>query len=92
LATQKGVYEFHHHRQLLNQPDGVEKVAQILKLSKSSAEVQQRVIQILKNYYDDPVLKGKHIIQLTSGDEGFPRPILLIERLPGYMPRWIVFY
>jgi len=33
---------------LLNQPDGVEKVAQILKLSKSSAEVQQRVIQILK--------------------------------------------
>jgi len=31
--------------------------------------------QILKNYYDDPVLK--HIIQLTSGDEGFPRPILI---------------
>jgi len=48
----KGVYEFHHHRQLLNQPDGVEKVAQILKLSKSTAEVQQRVIQILKNYYN----------------------------------------
>jgi len=25
----KGVYEFHHHRQLLNQPDGVEKVARL---------------------------------------------------------------
>jgi len=60
----------------LNQPDGVEKVAQILKLSKSTAEVQQRVIQILKNYYNAPLLKGKHIIQLTSGDEGFPKPLI----------------
>ena len=77
LLAQRGVYEFHHHRQLLNQPDGVEKVAQILKLSKSTYEVQQRVIQILKNYHDDPVLEGKHIIQLTSGDEGFPRPIFI---------------
>ena len=77
LLAQKGVYEFHHHRQLLNQPDGVEKVAQILKLSTSSAEVQQRVIQILKNYYAAPLLEGKHIIQLTSGDEGFPKPILI---------------
>jgi len=57
LLAQK-VYEFHHHRQLLNQPDGVEKVAQILKLNKSAAEVQQRVIQILKNYYN-PTSKGK---------------------------------
>ena len=77
LLAQKGVYEFHHHRQLLNQPDGVEKVAQMLKLSLSSDEVQQRVIQILRNYHDDPVLEGKHIIELTSGDEGFPRPILI---------------
>ena len=75
LLAQKGVYEFHHHRQLLNQPDGVEKVAQMLKLSTSSDEVQQRVIQILKNYQDAPVLEGKHIIELTSGDEGFPKPI-----------------
>ncbi len=77
LLAQKGVYEFHHHHQLLEQPDGVEQVAQILKLSTSSDEVQQRVIQILKNYHDHPVLEGKHIIQLTSGDEGFPRPILI---------------
>jgi len=78
LLAQKGVYEFHHHHsQLLNQPDGVERVAQLLLLSRSTFEVQQRVIQILKNYHDDPVLVGKHIIQLTRGDEGFPRPILI---------------
>lgn len=79
LLAQKGVYEFHHHSQLLNEPDGVEKVAQMLKLSKSSDEVQQRVTQILKNYHDAPVLDGKHIIQLTSGDEGFPRPIWIAQ-------------
>ncbi len=75
LLAQKGVYEFHHHSQLLNQPNGVEIVAQMLRLSKSTDEVQQRVIQILKNYHDDPVLVGKQIVQLTRGDEGFPDPI-----------------
>jgi hypothetical protein len=80
ILAQKGVYEFHHHRQLLNQPDGVEKVAQILKLSKSSFEVQQRVRQILKNYHDTPLLLGKRIIQLTRGDEGFPRPIIITQQ------------
>lgn len=80
LLAQKGVYEFHHHHQLLNQPDGVEQIARILKLSKSSDEVQQRVIQILKNYHEDPVLAGKQIIELTSGDEGFPEPILVVHQ------------
>lgn len=80
LLAQKGVYEFHHHHRLLNQPDGVEKVAKLLKLSTAADEVQQRVIQILKNYYDDPVLEGKHIIELTSGEEGFPKPILIDQQ------------
>lgn len=75
LLAQKGVYEFHHHHQLLTQPDGVEKIAQMLKLSKLAAEIQQRVIQILKNYHKQPFLKGKQIIELTSGEEGFPKPI-----------------
>lgn len=79
LLAQKGVYEFHHHHQLLTEPDGVEKVAQMLKLGKSSYEVQQRVIQILKNYHDEPVLAGKHIIEITSGEEGFPKPILIVH-------------
>lgn len=75
ILAQKGVYEFHHHSELLSQPDGVEKVAQLLKLNKTTEEVQQRVIQILKNYHHAPLLEGKHIVQLTRGDEGFPRPI-----------------
>ncbi|MBR8832469.1 MAG: PD-(D/E)XK nuclease family protein [Stigonema ocellatum SAG 48.90 = DSM 106950] len=77
LLAQKGVYEFHHHRHLLNQPDGAEKIAQLLKLSNSTDEVQQRVLQILKNYHNAPLLLGKRIILLTRGDEGFPKPILI---------------
>ncbi len=80
LLAQKGVYEFHHHRQLLKQPDGVEKVAQLLKLGKLAAEIQQRVIQILKNYHNHPLLAGKQIIELTSGEEGFPKPILIEQQ------------
>ena len=82
LLAQKGVYEFHHHHQLLNQPDGVEIIANMLKLSRLAAEIQQRVIQILKNYHHDPFLQGKQIIELTSGEEGFPQPILITQ--PNY--------
>ncbi|MCC5639953.1 PD-(D/E)XK nuclease family protein [Nostoc sp. CHAB 5844] len=77
ILAQKGVYEFHHNRHLLNKSDGVEKVAQLLKLSNTSYQVQQRVIQILKKYQNAPLLRGKNILQLTSGDEGFPKPILI---------------
>ncbi|BAY18602.1 hypothetical protein NIES2109_00690 [Nostoc sp. HK-01] len=77
ILAQKGVYEFHHNRHLLNKSDGVEKVAQLLKLSNTSYQVQQRVIQILKKYQDAPLLRGKNILQLTPGDEGFPKPILI---------------
>ncbi|OUL27560.1 PD-(D/E)XK nuclease family protein [Nostoc sp. 106C] len=77
ILAQKGVYEFHHHRHLLNQTDGVAKVAQLLKLRHSSDEVQQRVLQILQKYHDAPLLLNKQILQLTPGDEGFPRPILI---------------
>ena len=77
LLAQKGVYEFHQHTQLLQLPDGVERVARLLRLNKSTSEVQQRVIQILKNYRNAPVLVGKRIVLLTRGDEGFPRPIAI---------------
>ncbi|QLE56191.1 PD-(D/E)XK nuclease family protein [Nostoc sp. TCL26-01] len=79
ILAQKGVYEFHHNRHLLTRTDGVEQVAQLLKLSNSSVQVQQRVLRILQKYYDAPLLLGKRILQLTRGDEGFPKPIL-IER------------
>jgi hypothetical protein len=77
LLAQKGVYEFHHHRHLLQEADGVEKIGHLLKLSNSTGEVQQRVLQILKNYHHDPLLFDKRIVLLTRGDEGFPKPILI---------------
>ncbi|BAZ68440.1 MAG: PD-(D/E)XK nuclease family protein [Pelatocladus maniniholoensis HA4357-MV3] len=80
LLAQKGVYEFHHHRYLLNQSDGVEKVAELLRLSNSPDEVQQRVLQILKKYHNEPLLSGKRIVLLTRGDEGFPKPILIDQK------------
>ncbi|MEH1928607.1 PD-(D/E)XK nuclease family protein [Nostoc sp.] len=77
ILAQKGIYEFHHHSYLLKQADGVERVAQLLKLSNSSEQVQQRVLQILKKYHHAPLLLDKEIIQLTPGDEGFPKAILI---------------
>ncbi|BAY25667.1 hypothetical protein NIES2100_54730 [Calothrix sp. NIES-2100] len=77
ILAQKGVYEFHHHRHLLKQSDGVDQVAQILQLSHTDHEVQQRVRQILQKYHNAPLLLNKNILQLTPGDEGFPKPILI---------------
>ena len=79
LLAQKGVYEFHHNRNLLNSVDGVEKVARLLKLGNLTDEIQQRVRQILQKYQDAPLLLDKRIMLLTRGDEGFPKPIF-IER------------
>ena len=79
LLAQKGVYEFHHNRNLLNSVDGVEKVARLLKLGNLADEIQQRVREILKKYQDAPLLLNKRIMLLTRGDEGFPKPIF-IER------------
>ncbi|MGD1909441.1 MAG: PD-(D/E)XK nuclease family protein [Rivularia sp. (in: cyanobacteria)] len=79
LLAQKGVYEFHHNRNLLNSVDGVEKVARLLKLGNLADEIQQRVRQILQKYQDAPLLLNKRIMLLTRGDEGFPKPIV-IER------------
>ena len=80
ILAQKGVYEFHHNRHLLTSSDGVEQVARLLKLSHSTIQVQQRVLQILKKYYNAPLLLGKKILQLTRGDEGFPKPIVIEQK------------
>ncbi|HLO87977.1 MAG TPA: PD-(D/E)XK nuclease family protein [Nostocaceae cyanobacterium] len=79
ILAQKGVYEFHHHLHWLKQADGVEKVAQLLGLSNFADLVKQRVLLILRKYQNSPLLLGKRILQLTAGDEGYPKPIL-IER------------
>lgn len=75
--AQRGVYEFHRDTLMLCRANGLEKVAEILQLSRESDEVQERVIQILKNYQEHPVLFNKTIIHLIRGDEGFPKPILI---------------
>ncbi|PAX55912.1 PD-(D/E)XK nuclease family protein [Brunnivagina elsteri] len=77
LLAQRGVYEFHYNPRLLKAANGVEKVAELLKLSESSEEVRQRVIQILKNYHSSPMLADKRILLLTRGDEGFPKAIAI---------------
>lgn len=75
--AQRGVYEFHQDTLMLYRKDAVERVAEILQLDKQSADVQERVIKILNNYFENPILFGKNIIQLSRGDEGFPKPILI---------------
>ncbi|AFZ03614.1 PD-(D/E)XK nuclease family protein [Calothrix sp. PCC 6303] len=77
LLAQKGIYEFHYNQQLLDQSDGVEKVAQLLDLGNTTDEVQHRVLQILHKYHSQPLLLGKRIVLLTRGDEGFPKAILI---------------
>jgi hypothetical protein len=77
ILAQRGVYEFHQDPLMLYLRDAVEKVAEILELSQEPAEVQERVIQILKNYHENPILFGKNIIKLNRGDQGFPEPILM---------------
>lgn len=70
--AQRGVYEFHQ-----NPSNAVEKVAEILQLEQELPEVRDKVILILKNYYEQPILANKNIIELKRGDETFPQPILV---------------
>ncbi|MEH2042575.1 PD-(D/E)XK nuclease family protein [Nostoc sp.] len=77
LQAQKGIYEFHQNIQLLNQLNGVQIVAEKLKLDQEAVEVKQRIIKILTNYYQEPILSGKNILKLSRGDEGIPEPILI---------------
>jgi PD-(D/E)XK nuclease superfamily len=77
MLAQRGVYEFHQNTDLFNQLDGVQQIAEILQLSQKSLEIQERVISILTNYRDNPILVGKNIVHLSRGDEGYPEPILI---------------
>ncbi|MDZ7995038.1 MAG: PD-(D/E)XK nuclease family protein [Nostoc sp. EfeVER01] len=61
----------------MHQLDGVEIVAEKLRLDQEPIEVKQRVIKILTNYYQEPILCEKKIIKLSRGDEGIPEPILI---------------
>lgn len=73
--AQQGVYEFHQDNQLLNEIKGVEQVAQILQLDQELPIVKERIWSILANYYKQPILQNKKILNLNRGDEGFPTPL-----------------
>lgn len=77
LLAQKGVYEFHNDTLLLGTSNGVSLVAKALELNKELDIVQHRVLTILNNYYENPILVGKEIIKLSHGNEDFPEPILI---------------
>jgi hypothetical protein len=75
LLSQQGIYEFHQNNRLLDDVDGVDLVAQTLKLEQEVPVVRERVLQVLENYYAQPVLRGKRILKLSRGDEGIPTPL-----------------
>jgi hypothetical protein len=75
LLAQQGVYEFHQNACFLDDVDGVARVAQTLQLEEESPLVRARVLQVLDNYYDEPILRNKQILKLSRGDEGIPKPI-----------------
>lgn len=72
LLAQQGVYEFHQDDQLLDDVNCVGRVARALKLEDESLVVRERVLHVLDNYYNYPVLQGKKILKLSRGDEGIP--------------------
>ncbi|MEM7726910.1 MAG: PD-(D/E)XK nuclease family protein [Cyanobacteria bacterium P01_A01_bin.45] len=77
LLAQKGVYEFHQDSSIGEQKDPLNQLLMILKLNQELDLVQERVIQILSNYLENPILLGRKIIKLNRGDEDFPEPIVI---------------
>jgi len=77
LLAQQVVYEFYQDSRLLDEVDGIEQVAHILQLEQEIPLVRERVLQILDNYYSQPILRGKKILKLSRGDEGIPTPLEL---------------
>ena len=73
--AQRGVFEFHQDIQLLSKPDGVTTVSEILEISQECTEVRERVESILNNYYQKPILLDRNIVELSRGDESYPKPI-----------------
>jgi CRISPR/Cas system-associated exonuclease Cas4 (RecB family) len=73
--AQRGVYEFHQDHSMLNRSNALQIIAEKLQLNQEKEQVQERVHFILSKYQENPILKDKHIIHLTRGDEGFPQPI-----------------
>lgn len=54
--------------------DGIVQVTKTLDLEQESGEVQERLLKILTNYHEKPILLKRKIF-FSRGDEGFPEPI-----------------
>ncbi len=77
--SQYGIYEFHRDEGLLSSAEGIQAVAELLKLDQEVPEVRDRVFRILNNYKNNPIASDKEIVQLLRGDEDFPDPILFSQ-------------
>jgi len=75
LLAQQGVYDFHQDNRLLDDLDGIDRVARTLKLEQEVPVVRERVLQVLDNYYNQPFLRDRKILKLSRGDEGIPTPL-----------------
>ena len=64
--AQRGVFEFHQEPVRLSGSHGVEQVAKILQLNQESPEIQARVLVILNNYYQQPILLNKKILNIRN--------------------------
>lgn len=79
LLAQQGIYEFHADQELLESRKGMDEVANRIQLDQKVPEVSDRVLQILNNYQESPVLSGKEVLHIIRGDEGPPVAILLSQ-------------
>jgi hypothetical protein len=78
--AQKGVYFLHRKPEHLSL-SGIDIIAiEFLKLNQEEKEVQEQVIQALKNYVEFPFLNNKKVIEITSGEEKYKQiPLSLNE-------------
>ncbi len=75
--SQRIVYEFFHHPELLNDPQGIVIMASYFNLAWEFPDSHRRLIKIIENYYHYPFLKDKEVITLLKGDEDLPKGIPL---------------
>ena len=75
LLAQQAVYELHYRPELLSDEEGITQIAEILNLAGEELVVQDRLISVIQNYIQNPILRERNVLHLSKGDEGFPTPI-----------------
>lgn len=71
LLAQQIVYEFHQQPSYLEDSAGLAAVAKLIELDQQEPTVQERVYPIIEGYFADPILKGREVLYLASGQEGY---------------------